>query len=111
MEHFNNELESLTNNSQNQNYNKEDELVQMVTNILFTVLWRGKSSGKHKKEIAPSLSASQGQVIASINMLALNNKLYASHAYLKRKLTELFLQAILSDLKEKNQVNVNLKQA
>eukprot|EP00090_Calanus_glacialis_P023550 TRINITY_DN363_c0_g1_i1.p1 TRINITY_DN363_c0_g1~~TRINITY_DN363_c0_g1_i1.p1 ORF type:complete len:2732 (-),score=430.45 TRINITY_DN363_c0_g1_i1:184-7587(-) len=104
MEHFNSELESLTMSSQNPTFNKEEELVQMVTNILFTVLWRGKASGKQKREIASSLSTSQGQVIASINMLALSNKLYASHAYLKRKLTELCLQAILSDLKEKNQV-------
>ena len=107
MEHFNSELESLTMSSQNATFNKEEELVQMVTNILFTVLWRGKASGKQKREIASSLSTSQGQVIASINMLALSNKLYASHACLKGKLTELCLQAILSDLKEKNQVIIN----
>ena len=46
----------------------------------------------------------QGQAIANINLLALNNKLYTSHACFKRKLTELCIQAILSDLKEIHQV-------
>ena len=47
----------------------------MVTNIIFTVLWRGKT-GRTRKEALASLYNNQGLAIASINLLALNNKLY-----------------------------------
>ena len=93
MEHFNNKLDEARMEMKNMSENKEEELVQIVTNIIFNILWRGKS-GKTKKEALNSLYQSQGQAIASINMLALNNKLYTSHACLKRKLTELCIQVI-----------------
>ena len=99
MEHFNTELDNMKEEVTREG-GKEEELVQMVTNIIFTVLWRGKT-GRTRKEALVGLYNNQGLAIASINMLALNNKLYTSHALLKRKLTELCIQAILSDLKKK----------
>ena len=104
MEHFNTQLDDLRQDDvQYASVTKGEELVQLVTNIIFTILWRGKQ-GKTRKEALSSLYTHQGQAIASINLLALNNKLYTSHACFKRKLTELCIQAILSDLKEKHQV-------
>ena len=104
MEHFNSQLDNMkTETGDDPAASKEDELVQVVTNIIFTVLWRGKT-GKTRKEALNNLYQSQGQAIASINLLALNNKLYSSHTRLKRVLTELCIQAILSDLKEKRHV-------
>ena len=52
----------------------------MVTNIIFTVLWRGKT-GRTRKEALASLYNNQGLAIASINLLALNNKLYTRLVY------------------------------
>ena len=109
MEHFNTDLAVIQGKTEESHSNKEEELIQLVTNIIFTVLWRGKE-GKAKKEAVSSLHNSQGQAIASINLLALNNKLYASHATLKRRLTELCIQAILSDLKEKSSVTTEMAQ-
>ena len=100
MEHFNSQLESMAREHVSKEDSKEEEL---VINILFTVLWRGKA-GKTRKEALTNLSTGQGQAIASINLLALNNKLYSSHTRLKRSLTELCINAILSDLKEKRHV-------
>ena len=40
-----------------------------------------------------------------ISVLALNNQLYTSHISIKRALIELCLQALLSDIKEQNQVS------
>ena len=104
MEHFNTQLDDLRQDDvQYASVTKGEELVQLVTNIIFTILWRGKQ-GKTRKEALSSLYTHQGQAIANINLLALNNKLYTSHACFKRKLTELCIQAILSDLKEIHQV-------
>ena len=107
MEHFNTELVNMKEEVKRKSKgSKEEELVQMVTNIIFTVLWRGKT-GRTTREALASLYINQGLAIASINLLALNNKLYTSHALLKRRLTELCIQAILSDLKAG--VNILLK--
>jgi len=101
MEHFNQELDAMGQAGSTEE-GREDELVGLVTNILFAVLWRGRNAAaKHRKDVAANMVASQGQAIAAINMLALNNKLYASHAVLKRRLTELALQAIIAELKER----------
>ena len=108
MEHFNTELDNMKEEVTREG-GKEEELVQMVTNIIFTVLWRGKT-GRTRKEALAGLYNNQGLAIASINLLALNNKLYTSHALLKRKLTELCIQAILSDLREKQAVNSEMVQ-
>ena len=76
MEHFNNELDNMKEEAtRSSEGGKEEELVQMVTNIIFTVLWRGKT-GRSRKEALTSLYNNQGLAIASINLLALNNKLY-----------------------------------
>ena len=111
MEHFNTDLAVVIQqkSAEQSGWDKEEELVRLVTNIIFTVLWRGRE-GKTKKEAVSSLHSSQGQAIASINLLALNNKLYASHASLKRSLSELCIQAVLSELKEKNSVTTEMAQ-
>lgn len=73
---------------------KEDELVYLVTNVLFTILWRGieSSGGDAWKE--------RGQVIACLNLLGLNNELYCSHLTLRLRILELGAQAVLIDLSE-----------
>lgn len=82
---------SLTSNSIE---SKEDELVYLVTNILFTILWNGieNNGGDSWKE--------RGQVIACINLLGLNNELYCSHLTLRLKILELGTQSVLIDLGE-----------
>ena len=101
MEHFNQELDAMGQSGGTEE-SKEEELVNLVTNILFTVLWRGRNAAaKHRRDVAANMAASQGQAIAAINMLALNNKLYASHAMLKRRLAELGLAAVLAEIKER----------
>ena len=72
---------------------KEEELCSLVTNMLFTVMWRGGTPSNEK-----------GSVIATINLLALdnNNELYRSHVDLKRRIVELSIQAVLADLKDLN---------
>ena len=72
---------------------KEEELCQLVINILFTVMWRGRQGA------SDDVIKERGQVIACINMLGLNNELYRSHVDLKRRLVELCIQAVLSDLR------------
>ena len=73
---------------------QEEELCQLVVNILFTIMWRGKS-GFPSEEVVKE----RGQVIACINMLGLNNELYRSHVDLKRRIVELCVQAVLADLR------------
>lgn len=83
------------------NDEQEEQLVYLVTNILFTVLWRGvdNTGGDSWKE--------RGQVIACINMLALNNQLYCSHLTLKLRILEMAIQACLIDLAEMDGTNVH----
>ena len=108
MEHFGAELEDLKRTPRGDTEEvREDELVQLLTTILFSVLWRGTLS-RHKKDQGNYLLQTYGQVVASINLLALNNKLYTSHVVLKRKLAEMCVEAILSDSKEKKHLGDNL---
>ncbi|XP_055373526.1 neurobeachin-like protein 1 isoform X2 [Condylostylus longicornis] len=72
----------------------EEELVYLITNALFTVLWRGvgnENIGCWKE---------RGQVLACINLLGLNNELITSHLTIKLRILELGVQASLSDLTE-----------
>lgn len=84
--------------------NKEEELISLVTNILFTVLWRGIDSngGDSWKE--------RGQVMACINLLGLNNELYCSHLTLRLRILEMGVQASLIDLSESGTQNQYLHQ-
>lgn len=81
------------------NIDKEEQLIYLVTNILYTVLWHGieNNGGDSWKE--------RGQVIACINLLGLNNELYCSHLTLRLKIFELGVQASLMDLSENNTQN------
>ena len=72
---------------------KEEELCQLVINVLFTIMWRGRQGASE------DVIKERGQVIACINMLGLNNDLYRSHVELKRRLVELSVQAVLADLR------------
>lgn len=78
---------------------KEEQLIYLVTNILYTVLWHGidNNGGDSWKE--------RGQVIACINLLGLNNELYCSHLTLRLRIFELGVQASLMDLSETNTQN------
>eukprot|EP00095_Tigriopus_kingsejongensis_P009861 snap_masked-scaffold853_size88743-processed-gene-0.4 protein:Tk09861 transcript:snap_masked-scaffold853_size88743-processed-gene-0.4-mRNA-1 annotation:"neurobeachin-like protein 1 isoform x3" len=78
---------------------REEELCQLTINILFTVMWRGLHGASE------DAIKERGQVIACINMLGLNNELFRSHVDLKRRLVEMCVQAILSDVRDKCQVN------
>lgn len=84
--------------------NKEEELLSLVTNILFTVLWRGidNNGGDSWKE--------RGQVMACINLLGLNNELYCSHLTLRLRILEMGVQASLIDLSEPGLQNQHLHQ-
>ena len=73
---------------------QEEELCQLVLNILFTIMWRGKPGFPYEDVVKE-----RGQVIACINMLGLNNELYTSHVDLKRRIVELCVQAVLADLR------------
>ena len=75
-------------------HQQEEELCQLVVNILFTIMWRGKPGFPSEDVIKE-----RGQVIACINMLGLNNELYRSHVDLKRRIVELCVQAVLADLR------------
>lgn len=83
---------------------QEEQLVYLVTNILFTVLWRGvdNNGGDSWKE--------RGQVIACINLLGLNNKLYCSHLTLRLRILEMGIQACLIDLAEIGTQNLQHQQ-
>lgn len=102
MDHFGAELESLKLGRDGKLESREEELVHLVTNTLFAILWRGTLT-RHRKDQAAFLLQSYGEIIASINLLALNNKLFTSHVIVKRKLCEMCIQALLSDIREKNQ--------
>lgn len=82
-----------------ENIDKEEQLIYFVTNILYTVLWNGieNNGGDSWKE--------RGQVIACINLLGLNNELYCSHLTLRLKIFELGVQASLMDLADTSTYN------
>ncbi|XP_055608825.1 neurobeachin-like protein 1 isoform X2 [Uranotaenia lowii] len=83
--------------------NEEENLVYLVSNILFTILWRGvENSNDSWKE--------RGQVIACINLIALNNELYCSHLNLRLRILEMGVQAALIDLGENAQLVVTHQQ-
>lgn len=73
------------------NVDDEETLVYLVSNILFTILWRGvENTDDTWKE--------RGQVMACIYLIALNNELYCSHLSLRLRLLEMGIQATLMDL-------------
>ncbi|XP_055643375.1 neurobeachin-like protein 1 isoform X2 [Toxorhynchites rutilus septentrionalis] len=83
--------------------NDEENLVYLVSNILFTILWRGvEHSNDSWKE--------RGQVMACINLIALNNELYCSHLNLRLRILEMGVQAALIDLGENAQLAVTHQQ-
>lgn len=88
------EEKSATAMSSSTTESKEEELVYLVTNILFTILWHGieNNGGDSWKE--------RGQVIACLNLLGLNNELYCSHLTLRLKILELGTQSVLISLSE-----------
>jgi hypothetical protein len=111
MEAVNDDLENNSTNSEDsaiQNSSdknddksdKEEELCQLVVNILFTIMWRGAAMAS--KSEAAAAAKERGCVIASINMLALDNanELYKSAVELKRCIVELCIQAVLADMKD-----------
>lgn len=69
----------------------EDTIVYLVSNILFTILWRGIDNTEDTWR-------QRGQVMACIYLIALNNELYCSHLNLRLRLLEYGIQASLMDL-------------
>lgn len=94
-----NEKTASQNLLNDENIDKEEQLIYFVTNILYTVLWNGieNNGGDSWKE--------RGQVIACINLLGLNNELYCSHLTLRLRIFELGVQASLMDLSETSSQN------
>ncbi|XP_063708929.1 neurobeachin-like protein 1 [Culicoides brevitarsis] len=81
------------------NVDDEETLVYLVSNILFTVLWRGIENNEETwKE--------RGQVMACIYLIALNNELYCSHLGLRLRLIEMGVQATLMDLADNSHHSV-----
>ncbi|XP_055846151.1 neurobeachin-like protein 1 isoform X1 [Episyrphus balteatus] len=72
----------------------EEQLVYLVTNILFSIFWKGVSNEN------PQCWKERGQVLGCINLLALNNELIASHLSLRLRILEMAVEASLSDLAE-----------
>ncbi|XP_055695703.1 neurobeachin-like protein 1 [Lutzomyia longipalpis] len=72
---------------------EEEQLVWLITNIVFTILWQGIPDKKESWKAA-------GEIIASINFLALTNELYCSHLVLRLRLLEMTVQACLIDIGE-----------
>ncbi|XP_075164730.1 neurobeachin-like protein 1 isoform X1 [Haematobia irritans] len=84
----------------------EEQLVYLVSNILFTIFWRGVSNDH------PDCWKERGQVLGCINLLALNNELVASHLSLRLRILEMAVQASLFDLAENgNQTLTNQENA
>ncbi|XP_011184852.2 neurobeachin-like protein 1 isoform X2 [Zeugodacus cucurbitae] len=84
----------------------EEQLVYLVSNILFTVFWRGVGNDH------PQCWKERGQVLGCINLLALNNDLVTSHLSLRLRILEMAVQASLFDLSENgNQTLINQENA
>lgn len=75
---------------------EEEQLVYLLTNIIFTILWRGVGFYQ------PEAWKEGEEIVTAINLLALNNELYCSHLILRMKLLEMTVQALLIDLAEVN---------
>ncbi|XP_049530577.1 neurobeachin-like protein 1 isoform X2 [Anopheles darlingi] len=83
--------------------NDEENLVCEVSNSLFTILWRGVENSNDSWQ-------ERGQVMACINLIALNNELYCSHLSLRLRILEMGVQAALIDLGENAQLPVTHQQ-
>lgn len=93
---------SVIEDSQSMSVSEEEQLVYLLTNIIFTILWRGV--GFYEAE-----TWKEGeQIVTAINLLALNNELYCSHLILRMKLLEMTVQALLIDLGEVNNAKQTL---
>ncbi|KAL5292423.1 NBEAL1 family protein [Megaselia abdita] len=78
----------------------EEQLVYLVSNILFTILWRGVPNED------PNCWKERGQVLACINLLALNNELITSHLLIRLRILEMGVQAALYDCSENGSNNL-----
>lgn len=95
-------IESNLEFSSEADVDSEEQLVYLVSNILFTVFWRGVANDH------PECWKERGQVLGCINLLALNNELMASHLSLRLRILEMAVQASLFDLAEHgNQTLIN----
>lgn len=72
----------------------EEQLVYLVSNILFTIMWKGVPNDHAHCWIE------RGQVLACVNLLALNNELITSHLTFRMQILEMAVQTILVDLTE-----------
>ncbi|KNC29634.1 hypothetical protein FF38_00632 [Lucilia cuprina] len=99
-------IESNLEFSSEADVDSEEQLVYLVSNILFTVFWRGVPNDH------PECWKERGQVLGCINLLALNNELMASHLSLRLRILEMAVQASLFDLAEHgNQTLINQENA
>ncbi|KAM7358806.1 neurobeachin-like protein 1 isoform 2-T3 [Cochliomyia hominivorax] len=99
-------IESNLEFSSEADVDSEEQLVYLVSNILFTVFWRGVPNDH------PDCWKERGQVLGCINLLALNNELMASHLSLRLRILEMAVQASLFDLAEHgNQTLINQENA
>lgn len=95
-------IESNLEFSSEADVDSEEQLVYLVSNILFTIFWRGVGNDH------PDCWKERGQVLGCINLLALNNELVASHLSLRLRILEMAVQASLFDLAEHgNQTLIN----
>ena len=72
----------------------EEDLCATVLSTYLVLMWRGVcgSSREDWRE--------RSQVLSCINLLGLNNELYRSHLEMKRRLVEMIVQAVTTDLKQ-----------
>lgn len=82
-----------------------DELCSVVLNILSTVLWQGIEGS------TPLAWSKRAEVVLSLDMVALSNYLYKKPEELKRRLYEMAIQVVISDLKKDQTKMVNIENA
>ncbi|XP_055341493.1 neurobeachin-like protein 1 [Paramacrobiotus metropolitanus] len=83
-----------------------DELCTVVLNILSTVMWQGIEGSS-----SSNMWGARAQVLLSLDMLALNNHLFKKPEELKRRLYEMALQVVISDLKKEPSKVANIENA
>uniref|UniRef100_A0A6B2EDM8 Putative lysosomal trafficking regulator lyst n=1 Tax=Phlebotomus kandelakii TaxID=1109342 RepID=A0A6B2EDM8_9DIPT len=82
---------------------EEEQLVYLITNIIFTILWRGIPNKEESWKAG-------GEIIASVNFLALTNELFCSHLVLRLRLLEMTVQACLIEIGEGSSQNIEHQQ-
>ncbi|XP_054992464.1 neurobeachin-like protein 2 isoform X1 [Sorex araneus] len=83
-----------TSNTSNPQQTSEEELCNLLTNVLFSVTWRGVEGSDE------AAWRERGQVFSVLTQLGASAMLVRPPDYIKRSLLEMMLESALSDIKE-----------